>query len=143
MRPSGGLRRFRTVHASGEGPVPLVRTVGSGNSPRPVLLRQDGPTAGGATMSSTTPGTAIPEARPVNPRVARALLALLLVDVVAVLAFGIHERNVKAGYQDAFESGGVTSVVEHATARGDAFTEVPGGVSAPYGCYLDDGEVLP
>jgi hypothetical protein len=92
-------------------------------------------------MSSTTPGTRIQESSPISPRAVRTILVVVLVATLLLLGWAVRDSRAKAGYQDAFESGGVTGVIEHATDRGDHVTQFPGGVQAPYGCYLADGEV--
>ncbi|WP_456845290.1 hypothetical protein [Cellulomonas sp. P5_C6] len=94
-------------------------------------------------MSSTTPGMRVQESSPIAPRAVRTILVVVLAATLLLLGWAVRDSRAKAGYQDAFESGGVAAVVEHAADRGDRATQVPGGVQAPYGCYLADGEVYP
>ena len=92
-------------------------------------------------MSSTTPGTRVQESSPISARAVRTILVVILLATLLLLGWAVRDSRAKAGYQDAFESGGVAAVVEHAAARGDDVTQFPGAVHAPYGCYLADGEV--
>ncbi|GIG22756.1 hypothetical protein Cch01nite_34800 [Cellulomonas chitinilytica] len=90
-------------------------------------------------MSSTTPGTRVQGTIPLRLGSVRWVLLGLLVLTAAVVSWGVHERDVAAGYADAFERGGVAAVVQHAADRGDTVTVHPGGVQAPGGCYLVTG----
>ena len=94
-------------------------------------------------MSSTTPGTRIQESSPISPRAVRTILVVVLAATLLLLGWAVRDSRAKAGYQDAFDSGGVAAVVELAAARGDDVTQFPGAVQAPYGCYGADGEVYP
>ena len=93
-------------------------------------------------MSSTTPGTQVQRSSPIDERLVPLILVLLVAVTAVVLAWGVHDRNVEADYLEAFDQGGVTAVIEHATERGDTVTPFPGGVKARYGCYLEVGVVI-
>ena len=92
-------------------------------------------------MSSTTPGTRVQESSPITSRAVRTILVVVLAATLLLLGWAVRDARAKAGYQDAFETGGLAAVVEHAATRGDAVMQFPGAVHAPYGCYLADGEV--
>ncbi|MEZ0447550.1 hypothetical protein [Cellulomonas sp. ICMP 17802] len=78
-----------------------------------------------------------------SSRAVRATLVVVLVATLALLFWARHERQLEAGYEDAFAAGGVTAVVQLAQERGDAVEQFPGGVRAPYACYLEDGSSFP
>ena len=94
-------------------------------------------------MSSTTPGTQVQTNSPISFRAVRWILVATLAAALALLGWARHESQLESAYEDAFQTGGVEAVVEHAADQGDELTTFPGGAYGRYGCYLDDGALTP